>query len=241
MYVSMDVSVIKDKSFLDTHSLQGENDVMEENFWDLSPIPLPNTILRTPPLIYNLEEQCDKIDKNSSHIVPNITISKIEREPVQPNTEHLVYTRRKTHQKSQNQPISLAPDITSSPTPNLPSIPIISSLDLDVPIAIRKGTRTCTKYLIAKYLSYKKLSKTHKDALDDPNWKVTLIEELVDLPNEKRTVSCNWVFTMKCKVDGSIERYKARIVVKGFTQTYAKINSIRILLSLVVNFNWPLH
>ena len=53
---------------------------------------------------------------------------------------------------------------------------------------------------------------------------------------------------MKCKADGSIEMYKARLVSKGFTQTYeidcqetfapvAKINSIRILLSLTVNLN----
>jgi len=57
---------------------------------------------------------------------------------------------------------------------------------------------------------------------------------------------------VKCKVDGSVERYKARLVAKGFTQTHgidyqetfalvAKINSIRILLSLAVNFNWTLH
>ena len=112
-------------------------------------------------------------DKNSSHIMPNITVSEIGGESVQPNTERLVYTQRKTRQKSQSQHVPFgndqsrplgteAPDITGSPTPNLPSIPSISSLDLDIPIALRKGTRTCTKYPISKYLSYKKLSKTHK-------------------------------------------------------------------------------
>ena len=75
---------------------------------------------------------------------------------------------------------------------------------------------------------------------------------LVELPKNKKTVGCKWLFNVKVKPDGSVERYKARLVARGFTQTYevdysetfapvAKLNTIRILLSLAANLEWPLH
>ena len=68
----------------------------------------------------------------------------------------------------------------------------------------------------------------------------------------KKTVGCKWVYIVKQRADGSVERYKAWLVAKGYTQTYgldyeetfalvAKMNSIRILLSLATNLDWPLH
>lgn len=42
--------------------------------------------------------------------------------------------------------------------------------------------------------------------------------ELVDLPPRKTPVGCRWVFVVKYKVDDSVERYKARLVVKGYTK-----------------------
>ncbi|RVW39635.1 Retrovirus-related Pol polyprotein from transposon RE1 [Vitis vinifera] len=160
-----------------------------------------------------------------------------------------------------------------------PGLVPAQDLDLDLLIALRKGTRACTKHPIAKYISYSNLSDNYRafttnisklvvprniqEALDEPSWKLTVFEEInalkkngtwevVDLPREKKVVGCKWVFTIKSKADGSVERYKARLVAKGFTQTYgidyqetfapvAKINSIRVLLSLAVNSNWPLH
>ena len=76
--------------------------------------------------------------------------------------------------------------------------------------------------------------------------------EIVDLPPGKKPIGCRWVYTLKCKSDGSLDRYKARLVARGYTQTYgidyqetfapvAKMNTIRILISLAVNLDWPLN
>ena len=88
--------------------------------------------------------------------------------------------------------------------------------------------------------------KVEMDALEkNKTW------DLVELPQGKKIVGCKWVFTVKYKVDGSLERYKARLVAKGYTQTYrkdyletfapvAKMNTIRILFSLAANRGWSL-
>ncbi|RVW34037.1 putative mitochondrial protein [Vitis vinifera] len=64
------------------------------------------------------------------------------------------------------------------------------------------------------------------DTLYNPKWKDAMVEEmkalqkndtweLVELPKGKKTIGCKWLFTMKHKVDGSVERFKARLVAKG--------------------------
>ena len=73
----------------------------------------------------------------------------------------------------------------------------------------------------------------------------------MSLPMGKTIVGCKWIFTIKYRVDGTLERYKVRLIAKGYTQTYgvdyldtfalvAKMNTVRVLLSITTNLNQPL-
>jgi hypothetical protein len=68
--------------------------------------------------------------------------------------------------------------------------------------------------------------------------------ELVDLPPRRKTIGNKWVLKVKREADGSIDRYKARLMVKGYTQregidyedTFSPVvrfASIRLILSIV--------
>ena len=76
--------------------------------------------------------------------------------------------------------------------------------------------------------------------------------ELVDLPPGCKPLSSKWVFKRKRKVDGSIDKYKARLVIKGYRKTegldyfdtyspVTGINFIRMVLAIVALRNLEVH
>ena len=75
---------------------------------------------------------------------------------------------------------------------------------------------------------------------------------LVPRPIDANVVSCKWVYSLKYSPDGSIARYKARLVARGFSQAYdldyhetfspvARLSSIRVLFSIALDQSWPLY
>jgi len=69
----------------------------------------------------------------------------------------------------------------------------------------------------------------YREAVSDPGWREAMEKEIqalnanntwkiVSLPPGKKPIDCKWVYQAKYKADGSLERLKARLVVRGFTQ-----------------------
>ncbi|GFX04043.1 retrovirus-related Pol polyprotein from transposon TNT 1-94 [Trichonephila clavipes] len=99
--------------------------------------------------------------------------------------------------------------------------------------------------------------ETYEEAInskDSTNWKKAMESEinslsenhtweLSDLPVGAKAIPCKWVYRLKTNPDGSINKYKARLVARGFSQrkgidyseTYspvAKLGTIRTVLSI---------
>jgi hypothetical protein len=100
-------------------------------------------------------------------------------------------------------------------------------------------------------------------ALTDPAWRRAMQDEfdalqandtwtLVPRPSGVNLVTGKWVFRQKFKSDGSLDRYKARWVLRGFTQrlgidydeifsSVVKPATIRTVLTLALSHSWPIH
>jgi hypothetical protein len=107
------------------------------------------------------------------------------------------------------------------------------------------------------------IPKTYKSTLVDSNWAANMQDEfkdfienntwtLVPRPSNSNIVSGKWVFRQKFHSDGSLARYKACWVCRGYSQqqgidydeTFSlvvKPSTIHIVLSLAVSFSCPIH
>jgi len=134
-------------------------------------------------------------------------------------------------------------------------------------------------YPIAHYVTCDKFSNVHRhylaatskvveprffyEAVQEQKWKEAMAKEIEalednnawsveELPPGKESINCKWVFKVKYKSDGSIERYKARLVIRGdeqikrfdHTETFApiaKMTNVRTFLEVVAAKGWELH
>ncbi|GJX47076.1 ribonuclease H-like domain-containing protein [Tanacetum coccineum] len=107
------------------------------------------------------------------------------------------------------------------------------------------------------------IPRSHIYSIRDPNWKKAMLYEynalvtngtwvLESRPANVNIVCSMWLFRHKFHVNGSLSRYKARLVTNGHSQqqgidcdeTFSlvvKQATIHTFLSLVVSRDWPIH
>jgi hypothetical protein len=71
---------------------------------------------------------------------------------------------------------------------------------------------------------------------------VNNIWSLVPLPKSSKPICYKWVFKIKHGVDGDVERYKARLLARGFTQTFGvdyneNLHPLQILCQFVISLH----
>ncbi|GJX52001.1 ribonuclease H-like domain-containing protein [Tanacetum coccineum] len=134
------------------------------------------------------------------------------------------------------------------------------------------------KYGLEKFVGYAKLNtenlcfvtelnkshepKTFSEALRYSHWTDAMNKEmeallrndtwdLVDFPKDRKAISSKWLWKIKFKSSGEIERYKARFVALGcnqregidYEETFSlaiKMTTVRCLLNIVVLSDWPM-
>ena len=75
---------------------------------------------------------------------------------------------------------------------------------------------------------------------------------MVPIPKDKSVISSKWIFKIKHSTDGSIEKYKAIFLARGFSHKegidyeenfslVATYTSIRTVIALASNMKWKLH
>jgi len=123
-----------------------------------------------------------------------------------------------------------------------------------------------TKEVERTTIAFSEEPQTVEEALngeDAKKWEMAMQEEydslvvnntwsLVPLPKGRKPISCKWVFKIKHGVHGEVECYKAKLVARGFTQTFgvdynetfapiAKFVSIHCILALAAIEDMEIH
>ncbi|KAJ9550828.1 hypothetical protein OSB04_014873 [Centaurea solstitialis] len=136
----------------------------------------------------------------------------------------------------------------------------------DFQLYLVEGSRNKVDYQYQYCFNVDEDPKTYSEAMasrDAAFWKEAIQDEidsimqnhtwdLSDLPPGCKPLNSKWIFKRKMKVDGSIDKYKARLVIQGFRQkegidffdTYApvaRITTIRLLLALAAIHNLVVH
>lgn len=163
---------------------------------------------------------------------------------------------------SRNSPSPLAAGLEISDPPDRSDLsPSLPTRVNHHPMQTRSKSGIFRPKVLASVLDEVEPTTIH-EAFQSPAWTAAAKEEynalisnhtwdLVGLPEGRRAVGCKWLFCIKRHADGSVVRYKGRLVVKGYLQEagvdfqetfnpVVKPTTIRVVLALAVSHQWSL-
>ncbi|KAL3523634.1 hypothetical protein ACH5RR_016468 [Cinchona calisaya] len=197
---------------------------------------------------------------SSFSVLPLFTNSSVDSVPSKPL---LVYQRRKSNTLDQTSTSHRPPPTHSLTADSVPTATLAP---------LRRGTRVhkppdrygfTPPLSLAATLSPIPIPSSYKQAMEHECWRQAIDAEFLALEENQTwdVVSCppsvkplgsKLVFSIKLRPDGSIDRYKARLVVLGNKQQYgldydetfapvAKMTTVRTILALAASQSWSLH
>jgi hypothetical protein len=201
----------------------------------------------------------DKLDKKAMQgiFVGYSTISKAYKVYL-PQTQKITITRDvQFHEDDkwnwdETQEITVLDDQIITPLQN-------ESIDESIDESPVRGTRSLEEIYQRSNVAVCE-PENYEDAQMNPAWQEAMKEEihmieknhtweLVDRPADKNIIGVKWIFRTKLNADSSINKFKARLVVKGYAQVYgvdysdtfapvARMDTIRLLLAVAAHKNW---
>ncbi|KAL0340272.1 UNVERIFIED_CONTAM: Retrovirus-related Pol polyprotein from transposon TNT 1-94 [Sesamum radiatum] len=134
---------------------------------------------------------------------------------------------------------------------------IISGFEYNLPYSEQNPSETQQEYFFRVVerdamasSEAKKWKEAVKSEMDSIVSKRTWM--LVDLPRRCTTIGCKWIFKKKLKSDRTVDKFKAKLVAKGFKQKkridyldiyspVAQLTIIRVLIALASVYNFSIH
>ncbi|GJZ25183.1 ribonuclease H-like domain-containing protein, partial [Tanacetum coccineum] len=199
----------------------------------------------------------------SASPLPTTTITSTAAPPSPPRSP-----LQPAHQTHESSPLPHSPNV--QPTSNASTETTIPTHNHNNPTSthpmvtrFRVGTNRPTQRFNLHVSTISPIPKSYPIAFRDPNWYRAMLDEytaliknntwiLVPRPPDANIVRSMWLFRHKYNADGTLSRYKARLVANGSTQlagidvdeTFSPVvkpATIRTVLSLAISRHWPVH
>ncbi|GKA93370.1 ribonuclease H-like domain-containing protein [Tanacetum coccineum] len=199
----------------------------------------------------------------SASPLPTTTITSTAAPPSPPRSP-----LQPAHQTHESSPLPHSPNV--QPTSNASTETTIPTHNHNNPTSthpmvtrFRVGTNRPTQRFNLHVSTISPIPKSYPIAFRDPNWYRAMLDEytaliknntwiLVPRPPDANIVRSMWLFRHKYNADGTLSRYKARLVANGSTQlagidvdeTFSPVvkpATIQTVLSLAISRHWPVH